>query len=66
MATSSASQPSLVRSMLADLDIEPGQRVLDVGTGTGWTTALLAARAGARNVVGVELDPQVPTRLARV
>lgn len=64
MATSSASQPSLVAGMLADLDVEPGHRVLDVGAGTGWTTALLAARAGAERVAGVELDP-VLAELAR-
>ncbi|REE96487.1 methyltransferase domain-containing protein [Thermomonospora umbrina] len=58
-ATSSASQPSLVVDMLADLDVRPGHRVLDAGTGTGWTTALLAARTGSANVVGVEYDPDV-------
>lgn len=58
-ATSSASQPSLVAGMLADLDVRPGHRVLDAGTGTGWTTALLAARTGPANVVGVEYDPAV-------
>lgn len=57
--TSSASAPSLVAGMLADLDVRPGQQVLDVGVGTGWTTALLAARLGAENVAGVEIDPAV-------
>ncbi|WP_207945028.1 methyltransferase domain-containing protein [Actinomadura rubrisoli] len=59
MATSSASQPSLVVRMLAALDVEPGHRVLDVGVGTGWTTGLLAARAGAANVTGIEFDARV-------
>ncbi|MDL4775621.1 MULTISPECIES: methyltransferase domain-containing protein [Thermomonosporaceae] len=58
-ATSSSSEPSLVAGMLTDLDVRPGQRVLDVGAGTGWTTALLTACAGGRGVVGVELDPEV-------
>src|SRR4051812_9944700 len=49
------SQPSTVRRMLSLLDVEPGQRVLDVGSGSGWTTALLAHLVGpGGSVVGVE------------
>jgi protein-L-isoaspartate(D-aspartate) O-methyltransferase len=52
------SQPRAVRAMLALLAVEPGQRVLDVGAGSGWTTALLAHLTGpAGDVVGVELEP---------
>lgn len=36
------SQPSTVRAMLEWLEVEPGQKVLDVGSGSGWTTALLS------------------------
>jgi len=36
------SQPSTVRRMLTWLDAKPGENVLDVGAGSGWTTALLA------------------------
>lgn len=59
MATSSASQPALVAHMLTDLDVCPGQRILDVGAGTGWTTGLLSRRACAGHVVGVEVDPGI-------
>ena len=38
------SQPRTVRAMLELLDVRPGQRVLDVGSGSGWTTAILWAR----------------------
>ncbi|TQE22002.1 methyltransferase domain-containing protein [Streptomyces ipomoeae] len=56
LATSSASMPSVVRSMLADLDVHPGHRVLEIGTGTGYNAALLAHRVGPGNVVTVEVD----------
>ena len=55
-----SSQPRTVRAMLRLLDPEPGQRVLDVGAGSGWTTALLAELVGpAGEVIGVELDPEI-------
>ncbi|MFI1183271.1 methyltransferase domain-containing protein [Streptomyces sp. NPDC020799] len=59
VSTSSASMPSVVFSMLRDLDVRPGHRVLEVGTGTGWNAALLAHRTGARNIVTVEVDASV-------
>ncbi len=49
------SQPSTVAAMLALLDVHPGHRVLDVGSGSGWTTALLARLTGPTgSVLGVE------------
>lgn len=57
--TSSASQPSVVAGMLAELWVEPGMRVLEIGTGTGWNAALLASVVGAENVISVEIDPTV-------
>ncbi|MFD8597504.1 methyltransferase domain-containing protein [Kitasatospora sp. NPDC059646] len=57
--TSSASQPSLVASMLDDLQVEPGMRVLEQGTGTGWNAALLSHRLGDANVTTIEIDPAV-------
>lgn len=55
--TCSASQPGLVLAMLDALDPRPGQRVLEIGAGTGYNAALLAARIGAGNVTTVEVDP---------
>lgn len=40
------SQPSTVRNMLSLLDVEEGMKVLDVGSGSGWTSALLAHLVG--------------------
>jgi protein-L-isoaspartate O-methyltransferase len=57
--TSSASQPAVVADMLVALDAEPGMRVLEVGTGTGYNAALLAYRLGAETVVSVEIDPRI-------
>jgi protein-L-isoaspartate(D-aspartate) O-methyltransferase len=49
------SQPTLVASMLELLKVQEGQSVLDVGTGSGWTTGLLAAAIGDKGrVVGAE------------
>ncbi|WP_028659736.1 protein-L-isoaspartate O-methyltransferase family protein [Nocardioides insulae] len=52
------SQPRTVADMLRLLRVEPGHRVLDVGSGSGWTTALLAWLTGPTGQVrGVELEP---------
>jgi protein-L-isoaspartate(D-aspartate) O-methyltransferase len=55
-----SSQPRTVHEMLRLLDVRPGARVLDVGAGSGWTTALLAHLVGPTGeVVGVELEPEL-------
>ncbi|MGH8965037.1 MAG: methyltransferase domain-containing protein, partial [Actinomycetes bacterium] len=59
LPTSSSSAPSVMAGMLEALDLQRGQRVLEIGAGTGYNAALLAQRVGDENVVTVELDPQL-------
>lgn len=57
LPTCSASMPSVVVGMLAALRVRPGQRVLELGTGTGFNAALLAELVGPEGrVVTVEID----------
>jgi protein-L-isoaspartate(D-aspartate) O-methyltransferase len=54
------SQPRTVFDMLTALRVHPGQRVLDVGAGSGWTTVLLARLVGETGtVIGVERIPEL-------
>ncbi|MGH3865666.1 MAG: methyltransferase domain-containing protein [Pseudonocardiaceae bacterium] len=63
--SSSASCPSIVAVMLAALDAQEGQRVLEIGTGTGYNAALLAHRLEAEQVTTMEIDPQVAAQASR-
>ena len=48
------SAPSMIAIMLEEAELAGGQKVLDVGTGSGYNAALLAAIVGAANVVSIE------------
>jgi protein-L-isoaspartate O-methyltransferase len=60
--TSSASRPDIVALMLDAGRVEPGMRVLEIGTGTGYTAALLAHYLGPENVTTIEIDPELAAR----
>jgi protein-L-isoaspartate(D-aspartate) O-methyltransferase len=62
---SSASQPALVAAMLAQLDLRPGHRVLEIGAGTGYNAALMAHLVGpAGRVQTIDIEPDVAARAA--
>ena len=67
---SSSTKPDLMVRMLETLDVHDGQRILEIGTGTGYNAALLAHRLGDDNVFSVDIDPELVTtarqRLARI
>lgn len=55
----SLTQPSLIGIMLELAFIAPGQRLLEVGSGTGYNAALMALLCGdAHRVVTVDCDPE--------
>jgi protein-L-isoaspartate(D-aspartate) O-methyltransferase len=57
------SRPDVVHRMLDLLDPAPGMRVLEIGTGSGYSTALLSRLVGpAGHVRSVDVDPDLVTR----
>ncbi len=57
------SQPTTVAFMLELLEVEDGNKVLDVGSGSGWTTVLLANLVGpSGSVLGLEIVPELVER----
>lgn len=57
------SQPTAVAQMLALLEPFPGMRALDVGSGSGWTSAILGELGGPDSrVFAVELVPELVER----
>ncbi|MFC4511591.1 ATP-grasp peptide maturase system methyltransferase [Streptomyces ehimensis] len=60
--TSSSTTPATVVSMIESLDAQAGHRVLEIGTGTGYSAALMCHHLGEDNVTTIEVDPEVAAR----
>lgn len=61
--TSSSSAPAIMAPMLEALSLEPGQRVLEIGAGTGYNAALLQSLVGpGGTVTSIELDAELAAR----
>lgn len=57
------SQPQLVMRMIELLDPQPGDKVLEIGTGSGYQTALLA-ELGGLDIYSIEIVPELASQAA--
>lgn len=59
MPSNCTTSPGIAATILddLDLDLESGQRVLEIGTGTGYLTALLSHRLGDSALTTIDIDP---------
>jgi len=48
------SAPSMIAIMLEEARLKPGERILEIGTGSGYHAALLASLVGPDNIVTIE------------
>lgn len=61
-----ASVPTIVAMMLDQLDVRPGQRILEIGAGTGYNAALLTHLTGpAGQVTTIDIDPEATAHARR-
>jgi protein-L-isoaspartate(D-aspartate) O-methyltransferase len=63
---SCASAPFVVAMMLDQLNVQPGDRILEIGAGTGYNACLLAQLTGrAELVTTIDIDPEVTAQASR-
>jgi protein-L-isoaspartate(D-aspartate) O-methyltransferase len=56
------SQPFTIAFMLSLLDARPGQKILEVGSGSGYVLALLGELTKGGEIYGVEIVPELTAR----
>jgi len=59
MKNQTISQPGVVTRMTEWLDVKNGQKILEIGTGSGWQSAILSYLVGTGNVYSVERHPKL-------
>lgn len=59
MNNQTISQPGVVSRMTEWLDIKDGQKILEIGTGSGWQTAILSYMVGNGTVYSIERLPEL-------
>jgi ubiquinone/menaquinone biosynthesis C-methylase UbiE len=52
----------VVRQVIADMALRPGERVLDLGCGNGWATRLIAQANAGVQAIGVDAAPKMIAR----
>jgi protein-L-isoaspartate(D-aspartate) O-methyltransferase len=59
MKNQTISQPGVVSRMSEWLDVKDGQNILEIGTGSGWQTAILSCLVGTGIVHSIEIHPKL-------
>ena len=59
MKNQTISQPGVVSRMSEWLDVKDGQNILEIGTGSGWQTAILSYLVGTGTVYSIEIHPEL-------
>ena len=59
ISISTISQPSTVAAMTEALSVENGQKILEIGTGSGYQSALLSLLVGSGRIITAEISKEV-------
>ncbi|MDF2424737.1 MAG: protein-L-isoaspartate(D-aspartate) O-methyltransferase [Nitrosopumilus sp.] len=59
MKNQTISQPGVVTRMTEWLDVKNGQNILEIGTGSGWQSAILSYLVGSGTIYSVERHPEL-------
>ncbi len=59
MKNQTISQPGVVTRMTEWLDVKDGQKILEVGTGSGWQSAILSYLVGSGSIYSIERHPEL-------